>query len=116
MATIAHVVIALAVGQPERLRTASGEVQVGASGSPSPARRSPPRSTAQRRDGHVQRARQCGQVAVVHQSAVDLIGELVQRRDPGGALRQDLDLHLTSDGDADLDLNEALNQFPRRQS
>jgi len=77
--------------------------------SPSPARRSPSRSTAQRRDGHVQRARQCGQVAVVDESAVDLIGELVQRRDPGGALRQDLDLDLASDGDAYLDLDAALN-------
>ncbi|MGI8702233.1 MAG: hypothetical protein ACR2JU_13705 [Nocardioidaceae bacterium] len=41
---------------------------------------------------------------------------MVQRRDPSRALRQDLDLDLTSDGNLDLDLDVALNQLPRRQS
>lgn len=79
--------------------------------SPRPTPHSPCRPAGQRRRGRVHRLGKGSQIAVVDESAVDLVGELVQRCSPGGPLRQDLDLDLTSDRDADLDLDQALDHL-----
>ena len=72
----------------------------------------PPRATGQCCRGFVDGVREVGQVPVVDQSSVELVGKLGKRPGPGGTLRQHLHLDLFDDGDGNFYLDQPLDFLP----
>jgi hypothetical protein len=68
--------------------------------------------SAKCRTNGTQHLRECAEVSVVDHPPVDLLGELVQCRHPGGAFREDFDFYFAGDLDRYLDLDDALHNLP----